>query len=44
VEHTQLGPREVAEAALRIAASLDVYTNETLSLEEISAAAPGGAE
>lgn len=34
-EHTELAPRAIAEAALHIAAGLDVYTNETLSVEEV---------
>ena len=35
VDHSALSIREVAEAAMRIAASLDVYTNETTSVEEV---------
>jgi ATP-dependent HslUV protease subunit HslV len=35
VEHTHMTPREIAEAAIHIAAGLDVYTNETTSLEEV---------
>jgi len=34
-DHTKLPPREIAEAAMRIAASIDVYTNESLNLEEV---------
>ncbi len=33
--NTDLSPREIAEKALEIAAELDVYTNEKLTLEEI---------
>ncbi len=35
VRHTQLDARTVAEQALRIAAEIDLYTNDTLTLEEI---------
>ncbi|MBI4702390.1 MAG: ATP-dependent protease subunit HslV [Deltaproteobacteria bacterium] len=35
VAHTELGARQIAEASLRIAAGLDVFTNETVSLEEV---------
>lgn len=35
IAHTKLGAREVAVEALRIAASLDLYTNDTLTVEEI---------
>ena len=38
VEHTTLDPRAVAEAALKIAASLCVFTNQQFQFEEI---APG---
>jgi ATP-dependent HslUV protease subunit HslV len=33
--HTELGPREIAVEALRIAAQLDVFTNEEIAIEEI---------
>ena len=33
--HSQLGAREVATEALRIAAGIDIYTNEQLTLEEL---------
>jgi ATP-dependent HslUV protease subunit HslV len=33
--HTQLEPRAVATEALRIAAGIDVYTNDELTVEEI---------
>jgi ATP-dependent HslUV protease subunit HslV len=33
--HTELDLRKVAEQALRIAASIDIYTNDRLTLEEI---------
>src|SRR6185369_700990 len=32
--HTDLGPRAVAEHAMRIAAGLDLYTNDALTVEE----------
>jgi ATP-dependent HslUV protease subunit HslV len=35
VAHSDLRPREIATEALRIAAALDVFTNESLTLEEI---------
>jgi len=35
LRHTDLGARDVAEQALRIAASLCVYTNEELTVEEL---------
>ncbi len=34
-QHTELAPRQIAEAALGIAAGLDVYTNDQLSLEQV---------
>ena len=33
--HSQLNARDIAEAAMQIAASLCVYTNTELSIEEI---------
>lgn len=33
--HTDLGPRTVAAEAMRIAAGIDIYTNDELTLEEI---------
>jgi ATP-dependent HslUV protease subunit HslV len=33
--HTELGAREIATAALRIAAGIDVFTNDALTVEEI---------
>jgi len=33
--HTSLGARAIAEEALRIAAGLDLYTNDTLTIEEV---------
>jgi ATP-dependent HslUV protease subunit HslV len=33
--HTELGPRIVATEALRIAAGIDIYTNDELTVEEI---------
>jgi ATP-dependent HslUV protease subunit HslV len=35
VLHTELVPRAIAESALGIAAGLDVYTNEFISVEEV---------
>lgn len=34
--HTELSPREVAEAAMGIAAEICVFTNTTLTIEELS--------
>jgi ATP-dependent HslUV protease, peptidase subunit HslV len=34
-QHTQLHPREIAEAAMRIAADMCIYTNTHVSLEEL---------
>jgi len=36
LRHTQLGAREVVEEALKIAASIDIYTNEHITIEELS--------
>ena len=33
--HTQLEPRAVATEALRVAAGIDIYTNDELTIEEI---------
>jgi ATP-dependent HslUV protease subunit HslV len=33
--HTSMSPRSIAGEALRIAAGLDLYTNESLTIEEI---------
>jgi ATP-dependent HslUV protease subunit HslV len=35
LRHTDLSAREVAEEALRVAASIDIYTNDRLVIEEI---------
>ncbi len=35
VAHTELDPRTVATEALRIAASIDVFTNDQLTVEEL---------
>ncbi|MDY0095190.1 MAG: ATP-dependent protease subunit HslV [Candidatus Vecturithrix sp.] len=35
VNHSQLGAREICEEALKIAASICIYTNENLVVEEI---------
>lgn len=34
-QHTQLGAREIAEAGMRIAADICIYTNDHLSIEEV---------
>ncbi len=34
-QHTQLGAREIAETAMRIAADICIYTNDHLSVEEL---------
>ena len=36
LRHTELGARAIAEAAMAIAAEVCVYTNQTLTIEEIS--------
>lgn len=35
VQHSSLGPREIVEAAMRVAASICVYTNDRLTVEEV---------
>ena len=35
LSHTDLGPRAVAEQAMKIAAGLDLYTNDSLTVEEL---------
>jgi ATP-dependent HslUV protease subunit HslV len=35
VTHTDLGPRQIAEEAMKIAAGLDLYTNDALTVEEL---------
>ena len=35
VEHTEMGAREVVEAAMRISGDICIYSNQTLSLEEL---------
>ncbi|HXV76415.1 MAG TPA: ATP-dependent protease subunit HslV [Candidatus Polarisedimenticolaceae bacterium] len=35
LRHTDLGPAEVAREAMKIAASIDIYTNDSLTVEEI---------
>jgi ATP-dependent HslUV protease subunit HslV len=35
-KHTELGPGEIAAEALRIAASICVYTNEEITIEELA--------
>ena len=35
LEHTELGAREIAERALRIAGEICIYTNSTIVLEEL---------
>lgn len=36
LRHTQLSSREIVAAALKIAAEIDIYTNENLVIEELS--------
>jgi ATP-dependent HslUV protease subunit HslV len=36
VKHTQLDARTIAEEAMRVAASLCVYTNDQLTFEELT--------
>ncbi len=33
--HTQMGPREIAERAMRIAAEICIYTNDQITIEEL---------
>jgi ATP-dependent HslUV protease subunit HslV len=35
VEHTEMNPREIAVAAMQVAASMDIYTNDQLTIEEL---------
>jgi len=35
MEHTQLPPREVAQAAMAIAGDIDIYTNANITFEEL---------
>ena len=35
IRHADLDLREIAEESLRIAASIDIYTNDQLTIEEI---------
>ncbi|RMH36253.1 MAG: ATP-dependent protease subunit HslV [Deltaproteobacteria bacterium] len=35
VQHTELAPRAIAEAAMRIAANICIYTNDTITIEEL---------
>jgi ATP-dependent HslUV protease subunit HslV len=35
VKHSNLSARQIVEESLRIAASIDVYTNDTLIVEEL---------
>lgn len=44
VRHTDLSPREVVTEAMRIAASICIYTNENITVEEIGDALAGGAK
>jgi ATP-dependent HslUV protease subunit HslV len=36
LRHTELGAREIVGEALKIAASIDIYTNEHITIEELS--------
>ena len=38
LEHTDMAPRAIAEAAMRIAADLCIYTNQELQYEELASA------
>ncbi len=38
LENTELGPRQIAERAMRIAADLCIYTNQNFSFEELAVA------
>ena len=40
VRHTELGAREIAEAAMQVAAEICVFTNTHLSVEELHSATP----
>ncbi len=40
--HTEMSPREIVTRAMRIAASICVYTNDALTVEELPAERPGG--
>ena len=35
LKFTQLGPREIAEESMRIAAKICIYTNDSLTIEEL---------
>jgi ATP-dependent HslUV protease subunit HslV len=35
LRHTELGPRQIAESAMAIAADICIYTNTTLTIEEL---------
>ena len=35
IEHTEMKPREIAVAAMQVAASVDIYTNDQLTIEEL---------
>ena len=35
LRHSQLGARQIAEESLRIAAKICIYTNETITVEEL---------
>ncbi|HMM35136.1 MAG TPA: ATP-dependent protease subunit HslV [Thermoanaerobaculia bacterium] len=35
VRHTELGPEEIVRAALKIAAEIDIYTNDSVSVETL---------
>jgi ATP-dependent HslUV protease subunit HslV len=36
LKHTELGPRAIAESAMLIAADICIYTNTSLTIEEMS--------
>lgn len=35
VRHTELPPRDIAEHAMKLAADMDIYTNDRLTIEEL---------
>jgi ATP-dependent HslUV protease subunit HslV len=40
MENTDLSAREIAEKAMRIAGEICIYTNDQVTIEELTAAAP----
>jgi ATP-dependent HslUV protease subunit HslV len=35
LQHTELGPREIVEAALKVAGEICIYTNQNITIEEL---------